>query len=170
MTANPIITQLQESDWERLRTIRLASLVESPDWLSGKGFEFESTASKEFWHEQIANGMWFIAVSNGRDIAVMNAGDPNPNFPTSRWLQAFWIEPEFRGRGILPALINFLEGLGSVMGWESLGLGVWLDNTRARTAYENVGFTALSRPLRSRDNPGKFYCVMSKDIRISPHP
>ena len=96
---------------------------------------------------------------------VMNAGDPNPNFPTSRWLQACWIEPDQRGRGVLTAMIEFLDGFGSRLGWETLGLGVWLGNDRARTAYARAGFTALTDPLPSRKNPGKFYIAMSRDLK-----
>jgi len=79
MNEGLLITHLQPSDWERLRAIRLASLLESPDWLSGKGFEFESQATEEFWQERISTDMWFIATNKDRDIAVMNAGEPNPN-------------------------------------------------------------------------------------------
>jgi RimJ/RimL family protein N-acetyltransferase len=167
MIENLTITHLQPHDWERLRTIRLASIVESPDWLSGEGYAFESTAPMEFWQDRITNDMWFIAVDRDCDIAVMNAGDPNPNFPTSRWLQACWIEPDFRGLGILPAMIAFLDGFGTNLGWETLGLGVWLGNERARNAYSRAGFTALTEPLPSRQNPGKFYIAMSRDIKLS---
>ena len=62
----------------------------------------------------------------------MNAGDPDPHFPTSRWLQACWIEPSQRGRGVLSAMIEFLDNFGSRLGWETLGLGVWLGNDRVR--------------------------------------
>ena len=167
MCENLVIIHLQPSDWERLRTIRLASLAESPDWLSGGGHEFESTAPIEFWQDRITSDMWFIAVDHDRDIAVMNAGDPNPNFPTSCWLQACWIEPGQRGRGVLTAMIEFLDGFGSRLGWENLGLGVWLGNDRARTAYARVGFTSLTDPLPSRKNPEKFYIAMSRGIKRS---
>jgi RimJ/RimL family protein N-acetyltransferase len=165
MNEGLLIIHLQPSDWERLRAIRLASLLESPDWLSGKGFEFESQATEEFWQERISTDMWFIATNKDRDIAVMNAGEPNPNFPTSRWLQACWIEVDQRGRGVLNAMIEFLDGFGASLGWETLGLGVWLGNNRAQSAYERAGFTALSEPLPSRKNPGKFYIAMSREIK-----
>jgi len=81
MNEGLLITHLQPSDWERLRAIRLASLLESPDWLSGKGFEFESQATEEFWQERISTDMWFIATNKDRDIAVMNAGEPTQTSP-----------------------------------------------------------------------------------------
>ncbi len=167
MNENLVINHLQPHEWERLRTIRLASILESPDSLSGKGYEFESAASMEFWQDRITSEMWFIAVDRDRDIAVMNAGDPNPNFPTSRWLQACWVEADLRGRGILSAMIHLLDEYGSSHGWETLGLCVWLGNERAQSAYARAGFTALTEPLPSRQNPGKFYIAMSRDIKLS---
>ena len=98
---------------------------------------------------------------------VMNAGDPNPHFPTSHWLQVYWIEPGQHGRGVLTAMIEFLDDFGSRLGWETLGLGVWLGNDRARTAYARAGFTALTDPLPSRKNPEKFYIAMSREIKRS---
>ncbi len=167
MIENLVITHLQPSDWERLRAIRLASIFESPDWLSGKGYEFESTAPIEFWQDRITSEMWFIAEDCGRDIAVMNAGDPNPNFPTSRWFQACWIDTDYRGLGILTFMVNFLDEFGSRLGWETLGLGVWLGNERAQNAYARAGFTAHTEALPSRQNPGKFYIAMSRDIKLT---
>jgi RimJ/RimL family protein N-acetyltransferase len=168
MSENLEITHVQPSDWGRLRSIRLASLEESPDWLSGEGYEFESQAPTKFWQDRIATDMWFIATDQDRDIAVMNASDPNPNFPTSRWLQACWIEPDFRGRGVLSTMIEFLDNFGAHLGWETLGLGVWLGNDRAQNAYERTGFTALTEQLPSRKNPGKFYIAMSREIKQNP--
>ena len=61
-------------------------------------------------------------------------------------------------------MIEFLDNFGSRLGWETLGLGVWLGNDRARTAYARAGFTD---PLPSRKNPEKFYIAMSREIKRS---
>ncbi|HEY9170789.1 MAG TPA: GNAT family N-acetyltransferase [Verrucomicrobiae bacterium] len=56
------------------------------------------------------------------------------------WIQSVFVKPEFRGRGVFPALFKHLEGLArGNPGVAGLRLYMHAENERARRTYERLG-------------------------------
>lgn len=145
---------LQPNEWERLRNIRLKSLIENPEAFGGR-FENESIFVETQWCEGFVKNDYLIASINGEDAAIMYIEVLDGDFGATCWIGGCWSDPKFRGKGLLKAMIHFVDSQNR--GWEVQGLGVFTDNLSAIAAYENLGFVRMGEDTPSARQPGKFY-------------
>ena len=149
-------------DWQRLRGIRLRSLLESPAAFGGK-FESESTFSETQWRDKFSNLDFVVATHDEIDIAVMSVEVLIGDYGSTCWIGGCWTDPHYRGQGALRALFEFLDLHALEMGWKRQGLGVWTDNEAAIAAYQASGFSAVGEKQASERQPGRFYMHMVRD-------
>ena len=73
-----------------------------------------------------------------RSASFAATGYPNPD---GLWIVE-WVatRPEFRGRSLIRRLLREILDLGREQGFERAQIGYLLGNTRAKSAYEGVGF------------------------------
>jgi len=73
-----------------------------------------------------------------RSASFAATGYPNPD---GLWIVE-WVatRPEFRGRALIRRLLREILDLGREQGFERAQIGYLLGNTRAKSAYEGVGF------------------------------
>jgi len=158
------VYELTVNDWERLRTLRLASLADSPEAF-GADYAAESELPREAWLERMANVRYYTALIEGHDMAVMSVDQFEGDFGANIWLGGCWVHPTVRGTGVMKAMINFIDSVAEERAWRCQGLGVWHDNYAAIAAYEKLGFTSQGEMQESTRQPGMYYQRM---IRHSP--
>ncbi len=160
--SNVTAHELFPNDWQRLRDIRLASLVESPEAF-GADYEVLSKFGEQQWREIFARLSYLVANLDGKDIAVMSIENLEGDFGATCWIGGCWTDPEHRGVGALRAMFNYLDHHAVSRDWSKQGLGVWIDNYSAIAAYEKLGFIAMGEPQESSKKPGKFYQRMIRN-------
>jgi ribosomal protein S18 acetylase RimI-like enzyme len=89
----------------------------------------------------------------GRRMGVMLSGfvldDDGP--PGPRWvIENVATKPDFRRKGLVDALLHQLLGAGRERGFRHAQIGVYLENERARRAYQKAGFEVVAE-ARSDD-------------------
>ena len=151
--------ELLPDDWERLRDIRLASLLESPEAF-GADYEVMSKFGEQQWREIFDRLSYLVARIDGKDVAVMSIENLDGDFGATCWIGGCWSDPNYRGVGALRAMFDYLDLHAQSRDWTKQGLGVWIDNYSAIAAYEKLGFVAMGGPQESTRKPGKFYTRM----------
>ena len=154
MSHNVIVEIIHPDDWFRLRAIRLKSLQVNPEAFGGT-HEIESAETESEWRKKFEKLDFLIASIDGRDAALMSVEELDGDFGATCWIGGCWSDPAYRGKGLLRAMMNFVDQLDS--GWQVQGLGVWIDNYSAIAAYEKLGFVKMGEDTPSTRQPGKFY-------------
>lgn len=154
MSHNVIVEIIHPDDWFRLRAIRLKSLQVNPEAFGGT-HEIESAETESEWRKKFEKLDFLIASIGGRDAALMSVEELDGDFGATCWIGGCWSDPAYRGKGLLRAMMNFVDQQDS--GWQVQGLGVWIDNYSAIAAYEKLGFVKMGEDTPSTRQPGKFY-------------
>ena len=153
------IERLGPSQWQRLRAIRLRALEESPEWFAAL-YEKEWQRPDSEWQKEASTAHWRAISREGIDIALMGVAVAEPIRECDCWLFSCWIEPSYRGRGIMKLMIDELDVICHDQGWIIQGLGVWPHNIRAIKSYEKYGFEKAGEPKPSRSRPDQFFQPM----------
>jgi len=154
MSHNVIVEIIHPDDWFRLRAIRLKSLQVNPEAFGGT-HEIESAETESEWRKKFEKLDFLIASIDGRDAALMSVEELDGDFGATCWIGGCWSDPAYRGKGLLRAMMNFVDQQDS--GWQVQGLGVFIDNYSAIAAYEKLGFVKMGEDTPSTRQPGKFY-------------
>ena len=156
--------ELNESQWDRLRAIRLASLRDTPDAFGGS-YEREITFTEREWRERFTpNFSYLVASVNGKDIATMFLEKMQGDFGATCWVGGCWSNPEYRGIGAVRAMFDYVDSVAGEKGWQIQGLGVFIVNKSAIAAYEKLGFKAIGEVQESTRRPGNFYQRMIRGL------
>ena len=153
---------LTAEHWLRVKELRLASLRDSPDAFGGN-LETESAQSETDWRAKFENLHYLVASVNGIDGAIMTVENLRGDFEATAWIGGCWSSPEFRGVGLLKAMMKYVDQHAQEKGWQRQGLGVWEDNYSAIAAYEKLDFVAMGEPKPSTRVANKFYIRMIRD-------
>ena len=160
MSHNVIVEIIHPDDWFRLRAIRLKSLQVNPEAFGGT-YEIESAETESEWRKKFEKLDFLIASIDGRDAALMSVEELDGDFGATCWIGGCWSDPAYRGKGLLRAMMNFVDQQDSR--WQVQGLGVWIDNYSAIAAYEKLGFVKMGEDTPSTRQPGKFHQRMIRE-------
>ncbi|WP_188309430.1 GNAT family N-acetyltransferase [Streptomyces sp. CBMA123] len=141
------IERIGREDWERLRTIRLAQLLDTPlafgethayALLQGEG---NWRARTDWLNEPGRIGLVAVDPADGRWVATM-LSIPSRKTATVD-LIGVWVDPAHRGRerGVADALLDAVIAWAREGGAEWMLLGVHEANDRAAAFYRRRGFT-----------------------------
>lgn len=158
------VTELLPAHWQRLRSLRLQSLADSPH-AYGASHEVESELSQDAWLERMAKAKYFAASIGNNDCAIMSIEELNGDFGANIWLGGCWVNPDVRGTGVMKEMINFIDSVALERGWQCQGLGVWHDNYPAIAAYEKLGFECKGDLQESTRKPGLFFQRMIRHTK-----
>jgi RimJ/RimL family protein N-acetyltransferase len=158
------LAELLPEEWKRLRRLRITSLSESPDAFGGN-LETEEMLSEEEWRKKFEKLVHLVAVIDGIDIAVLSVENLEGDFGATCWIGGCWVNPEYRGRGVMKALISYLDEHAEERGWKVQGLGVFSDNDEAIAAYEKLGFIRRGELQPSTRRPDRLFQRMIRDPR-----
>jgi ribosomal protein S18 acetylase RimI-like enzyme len=66
--------------------------------------------------------------------------EPSLTMPKPIHLRRLYVDKAHHGTGLARELMNATEGLAQGLGYESIWLGVWEDNTQGQRFYEKMGY------------------------------
>ena len=154
MSHSVLVEIIDPDQWMRVRGIRLRSLAESPEAFGGT-YEKESAEDESTWREKFIKNDFLIASVDGVDAAIMYIEVLDGDFGATCWIGGCWSDPDYRGKGLFKAMMNFVDSQNR--GWQVQGLGVFTHNYSAISSYEKLGFVKMGEDTASTRQPGKFY-------------
>ena len=161
---SPEVILLTEDDWARYRDIRLAALVHDESAFGGD-YDSESQYSEVQWRQKAQQYVGLLANIDGKDCGFMTIENLKGDFGATCWVGSCWVDPKFRQGGVLRALFTFADLCSAERNWQVQGLGVWVDNSGAITAYEKIGFERMGEPQESTRKPGLYYQRMIRSVK-----
>jgi ribosomal protein S18 acetylase RimI-like enzyme len=171
-----LVREITADDWELMRDVRLAALVEAP-YAFASTYAREAAFTEDKWRGRITDrSVTFFAQHQPGNAAPAgpapaNAG-PADEVPAglagvyvedgAADLVSMWVRPSARGLGVGEALVAAAAAWAKANGFGSLFLWVTESNAPARRLYERCGFspTGESQPLPS--DPGLTEIRMSR--------
>jgi ribosomal protein S18 acetylase RimI-like enzyme len=136
------ITRIGPDDWEAFRTVRLASLAESPAAF-GSRYEDWVDASPERWQDRLTQvPLTLLAYEDGTPVGVASGA-----LVDTDWVEliSMWVAPSVRGTGVARQLMDAVAEWAVAQDRRTF-LMVRSDNARARRAYERAGFVDRGIP------------------------
>jgi len=127
--------------WPLLRRIRLCALKDSPKAFAPQG---EPRWSPREWVETFEDGVWLVARA-GSDVVGLLRSKPDPDRSWSRYVEAAWVAPGHRRRGVLRSLLCTEARRSARHGVRQLELWVFDDNCDAYQAYKSLGFLLVPK-------------------------
>ena len=152
------------NDVDRLRALRLAALKDTPDAFGAK-YDDEVNKPISEWSDRLKNTTWCFVVADGVDIGLLAVDRAEKDRNSDCWLSSWWVADEFRGQGVAQLMMDWVIKLSKENQWQIIGLGVWPENLRARSAYKKLGFVEADKPLPSRSKPGQMYLGMYRQVK-----
>jgi RimJ/RimL family protein N-acetyltransferase len=152
------------NDVDRLRALRLAALKDTP---AAFGAKYDDEVNKPIseWSDRLKNTAWCFVVADGVDIGLLAVDRSEKDRNSDCWLSSWWINEDFRGKEIPQLMLEWVVKLSKENQWQIIGLGVWPENLRARSAYKKLGFVEADKPLPSRSKPGQMYLGMYRQVK-----
>ena len=135
------VERMTPDSWERVRTIRLRALAESPDAFGTTVAEWEGRPPGD-WRERLEDpaAATFLAVSGNRDRGIV-ACRRYDDGGADAGLFGMWVEPDSRARGIGGALVDAVVAWARDHGFPGILLDVADTNPPAIRLYESRGFS-----------------------------
>ncbi len=148
------IRQIQASEWQKYRDVRLRALHDAPDAF-GSTYAIESAKTDAAWQRQIET-----ALSSGCDYPLfaltqehvcglvwckLSAAEPD-----TAHIYQMWVDPAARGSGAGHALLDCAVMWASKKAAHRVRLGVTLTQSPAMRLYQKYGFLPVGQlePLR----------------------
>lgn len=132
------IDRLSPAQWQRYRTIRLASLQESSDAFGSTLADAQARPDHN-WRRQVTELPTFLAAADGRDIGVVR-GSIDADDPSQAFLLSMWVDPQHRRRGAARCLIQAVIDWARSENATHLTLDVADNNLPAVKLYADLGF------------------------------
>ncbi|MFF2254594.1 GNAT family N-acetyltransferase [Streptomyces sp. NPDC058142] len=162
------VEQVTGDGWTMLRTLRLRALEVDADAF-GATLEDEKTRSEAFWRQRIVTNAWFLAWAADHAVGLA-AVVASPSLPSAeRQLDAMWVVPAWRGRGIGEALIGTALDHVSWHGATSVSLTVLDGNRPARSLYQRMGFRPTGERSPRPRNPSQMHERFRLILRSEDH-
>jgi ribosomal protein S18 acetylase RimI-like enzyme len=165
------ILRAERNDWERLRDIRLRSLLDAPEAF-GSTHERESVQTVDDWRafadgwEGTAHQAVFVAADDDGRWVGLAVGAVRETDPALANLYAMWVDPAARGLGAGRALVERVAAWAAGTGAERLELCVTEANEPAIALYRSAGF----EPTGGRDTlrPGSDVATITLRRPLAP--
>jgi ribosomal protein S18 acetylase RimI-like enzyme len=129
-----IVTRFTGDEWQLLRDMRLRALAESPGAF-GSTHAREAEFDEAVWRDRTSRMAY--ATHAGTPAGIVGAGVPDDD---SVELIAMWVAPEFRGRGVGGALVEWVIATARAQRRARIRLWHAEGNDAARRLYERFGF------------------------------
>lgn len=136
------IKRVGPADWESFRTVRLASLSESPAAFGSRYADWVD-APAERWQSRLTQVPLTLLACDPSEVVGVVSGQP----VGEHWVEliSMWVSPAVRGSGVARQLIDAVTRWAAEQNRRTY-LMVRIDNDRARRAYERAGFVDTGIP------------------------
>ena len=158
-----VLDRATQDDFLRLKTLRLSALRSSPNAFGAKYSDLKDRP-ENYWQQLIKVSTWCLVSVDGVDIGLLAVDPADKDRNSDCWLSSWWINENFRGKGISKHMAEWVYTLCKEKGWQKIGLGVWPDNKNAIAVYLKLGFELADTLMPSRPIPGLMYQPMYKSI------
>ena len=145
---------LREEDWGLYKSLRLKSLLDSPDSFSAT-YSHESTYCDEEWRNKLGSSgkaafVCPLVAFSGISASGLAWGIIHKESDNHANVYQMWVSPEFRGHGIGKALLQRIMLWSREKERSCIHLGATTTNIAAIELYKSVGFRAVGSevPLR----------------------
>ena len=151
------IRELERSEWELFRELRLRALAESPNAFARR-FVDERGQPDAHWirlTESVTmpgGQIMLLAEEDGLSFGLV-FGLLDREHPTTGHVGGMWVDPEWRRRGAGEALLRAVIDWARLRQLERLELWVTEGNDRALRLYERSGFTDTGKRDTLAANP-----------------
>ncbi|MFC7367707.1 GNAT family N-acetyltransferase [Vreelandella zhaodongensis] len=149
------IKLLTPNDWALYKSVRLESLLDSPDSF-GSTYEQESALSDADWQSRLdlkargLDAMPLVAQRGGRAVGLAWGVIHAPDVATAHIYQ-MWVLPAVRGEGIAKALLHEMTAWALGRKCDQIALAVTTSNAAAVRLYQSSGFIAIDQPTPLRN-------------------
>lgn len=157
-----IVRHANASDASALRTIRLESLVDTPE-AYGSVYQDLVRWSDARWRRVALEFNYFLAERDGA-VVGMASGGFNGAHPGTHWLFAMYVTPDARGMGVAAALVEAVSTWARRDGADALFLHVTETVARARAFYEKAGFRYNGERISMDRDPSLTLVTMERDL------
>jgi len=163
------IRTLTLGDWATYRSIRLASLADSPDSF-GSTYEHEALFPDSEWQsrldpaERAANAFPLIAKSDGIPVGLSWGVIHEPGVEVA-YIYQMWVSPEARGNGIGKLFLDHIAAWAKEKSCDFLALSVAISNDAAIGLYKASGFVLSGQTEALRKSSGLKIRSMVKHLR-----
>ncbi|QHH97472.1 GNAT family N-acetyltransferase [Acinetobacter dispersus] len=158
-----VVRLTTEEDWKILKTVRLESLLDSPDVFAANYATTEKYSESE-WRDRASQKTKFqyvLAIKGDRAIGIIG-GTQNAVHEFN--VIAMWVNPIFRGSGIADLLVSAIKNLAVSKCHSRIVLSVSPKNERAVYLYSRHDFVFIpeweSLALSSGERSQKMECVI----------
>jgi ribosomal protein S18 acetylase RimI-like enzyme len=137
-----IIRRTTEEDWETLKAMRLASLIDAPTAF-GLTQATAAAYSEAQWRDRAAGrtkGEYLLAFVDG-EAAGMIGGFVSEALEFN--LIGMWVKPACRGTALAASLVDSIKMRAAAQGHDRVVLDVSPENSRAAAFYRKQGFSFL---------------------------
>jgi ribosomal protein S18 acetylase RimI-like enzyme len=137
-----VIRGTKEEDWEELKKIRLAALLDAPTAF-GVSHAAAMADTDSRWRDRAAGrGQAFFTLAFMNECAVGMVGHARSS-PSDCNLIAMWVAPELRGTATAARLVESVKTHAVSQGYARVVLEVAPINLRAVAFYNKQGFSFL---------------------------
>lgn len=162
------IRELEETDLDQMIQIRLDLLRKHPKNF-GSSAEEEGQFTKEKWMSRLTNtktrtiGVFEENQLIGLGVLALN---PRKKMKHIGVLNSFYINEDYRKKGLAKKLLGYIEDLAKELGIVRINLSVMEENKQAIRFYEQSGFTKTGREIDTLFVEGNYYSLelMSKAL------
>ncbi len=142
-STEPSLRRIELSDWQLLRSLRLAALSTDPSAF-GSTYEREVAFADDEWRARagaaaVGSGSCYLfAERSGEVVGLIGAWWPGEAaFPE---MVSMWVRPEARGSGVARRLVDGLIAWARDVDAAGIGLYVTVGNGPAERLYCSAGF------------------------------
>jgi GNAT superfamily N-acetyltransferase len=159
-----LVRQVDQEDWQVLRDIRLAALLDAPDAFASTYAE-QATFTETDWRDRASDTPKFLAyvpeVSSSEPAGLAGGYQEAPGVID---LISMWVRPRARGHGVGEALVAAVADWGKSIDARTYHLWVTESNSSARRLYERCGFTATGERQSLPSNPALDEIAMARPL------
>lgn len=137
------IERLRAGEGERLRAIRLRSLLDTPDAFATT-LEEATGWSPDTWNRHLEERATFVATARGTDVGLVR-GALHDQARDSAYLISMWVAPQTRRQGIGSSLVDAVVEWARAQGVTRLLLDVGEANAPAIAFYTRKGFVPTGK-------------------------
>jgi ribosomal protein S18 acetylase RimI-like enzyme len=133
-------------DAERLRSVRLAALAESPSAFASS-YAGEAAQPPEFWRGRATGAPdrvdLFAVVGAAQEVVGLCGCWVSASEPRVAEVVSMWVDPVARGRGVARSLVEAAVAWADAAGADHVELWVSRGNGDAIAAYTTLGFEGI---------------------------
>jgi ribosomal protein S18 acetylase RimI-like enzyme len=150
--SNVHLAALTPDDWRELRSVRLAAIADAP-WAFLSDRRSENGWGEQEWRDRSQDGVWVVARGNG-DVVGVARSKPDSETPGQCHIEALWVHPRYRRRGVATRLVAWLIRREMSAGIRDILVWVFESNEDARGLYEALGFRPTGERQVLAGEPG----------------